>query len=142
MKRAYRFCLITTLFATLWVTYAQSTLADLLQVEVRIEENTVVLGVSVFTREQLETFITSTQTLLKESSTLPSGETLTLYQPGLEGYISLGVYADADRPPFLLSLFSETPVAVESAWGVKAMAILLAEAAARLENTAALPATP
>jgi hypothetical protein len=133
--------LVTALFSTLWAAYAQPALAELLAVEVSAEGDTVTMGASIFTREQLETFIAATQALLAESCALSPGEMLTLYQPGLEGYISLSVYADADRPPFLLSLFAETPVAVESEWGVKALAVLLSETAAGLENTAALPDT-
>ena len=136
-----KFCLVTALFSALWAAHAQPALAELLAVEVSVESDTVTLGASVFTREQLETFVTATQALLAESRTLPSGETLTLYQPGLTGYISLSAYADAGRPPFLLSIFTEMPVAVESDFGVRALAVLLGEAAARLENTAALPTT-
>ena len=136
-----KLCLVTALFSALWAAYAQPALADLLAVEVSVTGDNVTLGASVFTREQLEAFVTATQALLEKSRTLPSGETLTLYQPGLTGYISLSAYADADRPPFLLSIFAETPVAVESDTGVMALTVLLSETAARLENTAALPDT-
>ena len=135
-----KLCIVTALFSVLWAAYAQPALAELLAVEVSVESDTVTLGASVFTREQLEAFVTATRTLLEESRALPSGETLTLYQPGLTGYISLTAYADAARPPFLISLFAETPVAVEDGLGVRALAVLLGETAARLE-TAALPGT-
>ena len=136
-----KLCLVTALFSALWAAHAQPALAELLAVEVSVESDTVTLGASVFTREQLETFVTATQELLEESRALPSGETLTLYQSGLTGYISLSAYAAAERPAFLLSLFAETPVAVENGLGVKALTVLLGETAARLENTAVLPTT-
>lgn len=134
-----KLCWVTALFSVLWAAYAQPALADLLAVEVSATGDSVTMGASVFTRTQLEAFVAATQTLLAESRALPSGETLTLYQEGLTGYISLSAYAGADRPPFLISLFAETPVALENDLGVRALAVLLGEAAARLENTAALP---
>lgn len=123
----------------MWAAYAQPALADLLAVEVAVTGDTVTVGASVFSRTQLEAFVTATQELLEESRALPSGETLTLYQEGLEGYISLSAHTGADRPPFLISLFAETPVALENDLGVQALAVLLSETAARLENTATLP---
>lgn len=122
------------------MAHAQPSLADLLSVEVSVDENTITIGASVFTRAQLETFTASTQAVLEESRTLQPGETVTLYQQGLQGYISLSAYAHAGQPLFLLSLFAETPVAVETDLGVKALAVLLSETA-QLAKTAIVPDT-
>ena len=90
-------------------------------------EEHLVLGVNVFTSQQIVQFVVALSDFLESVSDLAAGQTLVLRQDGIYGYVALAASSDGESITFTLTLHAEAPRSVDGIEAVQFLGIELAE---------------
>ncbi len=90
-------------------------------------EEHLVLGVNVFTPQQIVQFVVALSDFLESVKDLAAGQTLVLRQDGIYGYVALAASSDGESITFTLTLHAEAPRAVDGVEAVQFLGVELAE---------------